>query len=64
MTKPEKKERAEDIAQRFMLLDAEDKQYIAGYISGIQAERQKWEGKLAAAGLPVLEMLVKTMAPN
>lgn len=64
MTKTEKMERAEDIAQRFILLDAEDKQYIVGYISGIQAERQKWEEKLAAAGIPVLEMLAKPKLTN
>lgn len=64
MTTTEKKERAEDIAQRFMYLDDADKQFITGYISGIQAERQKWEEKLAAAGIPVLEMLVKARVPN
>lgn len=64
MTTTEKKERAEDIAQRFMYLDDTDKQFITGYMSGIQAERQKWEEKLAAAGIPVLELLVKPRVSN
>lgn len=64
MTVTERKERVEDIAQRYSNLDAEDKQYIAGYINGIQAERQKWEEKLALAGIPVLELLVKQKVPN
>lgn len=60
MTKTEKKERAEDIAQKFMCLDDIDKQFITGYMNGIQAERQRWESKLAAAGIQVLEMLGKS----
>ena len=64
MTKPEKMERAEDIAKRFMCLDDTDKQYITGYMAGIQVERQKWEAKLAAAGIPVLELLVKPKLTN
>lgn len=63
MTGSEKKERMEDIAQKFIYLDDTDKQYIAGYVNGIQAERQKLEEKLALAGIPVLEMLVKKV-PN
>lgn len=64
MTSSEKKERVEDIAQKFTYLDDTDKQYIAGYMNGIQAERQKWEEKLALAGIPVLELLVKQKVPN
>ena len=64
MTKQEKMERAEDIAKRFMCLDDTDKQYITGYMAGIQVERQKWEEKLAAAGIPVLELLVKPKLIN
>ncbi len=55
MTKPEKMERAEDIAQKFMYLDDADKQFIVGYMNGIQEERHRWEAKLAAAGILVLE---------
>lgn len=64
MTKTEKKECAEDIAQKFMCLDDADKQFIVGYMTGIQAEQQRWESKLAAAGIPVLEMLVKPRVSN
>ena len=59
-----RRERAEDIAKRFMCLDDTDKQYITGYMAGIQVERQKWEEKLAAAGIPVLELLVKPKLIN
>ncbi len=64
MTKAEREECAEDIAQKFMRLDDADKQFIVGYMTGIQAEQQRWESKLAAAGIPVLEMLVKPRVSN
>lgn len=43
MIKTEKKECAEDVAQKFMCLDDADKQFIVGYTTGIQAEQQRWE---------------------
>ena len=43
MIKTEKKECAEDVAQKFMCLDDADKQFIVGYTTGIQAEHQRWE---------------------
>lgn len=48
MSKNEKRERVEEIARKFVKLDEEDKSYIAGYMNGMQAERQKWEKKQAA----------------
>lgn len=48
MSENEKRERVEEIARKFVKLDEEDKSYIAGYMNGMQAERQKWEKKKAA----------------
>lgn len=45
MSENEKRERIEEIAKKFMKLDEEDKSYIAGYINGMQAERQRQERK-------------------
>lgn len=51
MSIDDKKKRVEDIAEKFVRLDEEDKQYITGYLNGVQAERQKWEKRLQAAGV-------------
>lgn len=50
MSKEERKKLSEDIAEKFASLDKEDKQFIAGYIHGIQAERGRWE-QMQAAGV-------------
>lgn len=49
MSKDERKEMIENIAERFT--HDVDKSYIAGYMAGKQEERQKWEqqGKTAVA---------------
>lgn len=51
MSKDERKEMIENIAERFTQMDDVDKSYIAGYMAGKQEERQKWEqqGKTAVA---------------
>lgn len=55
MSKDERKEMIENIAERFTQMDDVDKSYIAGYMAGYMAgkqeERQKWEqqGKTAVA---------------
>lgn len=43
MSKDERKEMIENIAERFTQMDDVDKSYIAGYMAGKQEERQKWE---------------------
>lgn len=43
MSKDERKEMIENIAERFTQMDDADKSYIAGYMAGKQEERQKWE---------------------
>ena len=43
MSKNEKKEMIEALAERFTQMDDADKSYIAGYMVGKQEERQKWE---------------------
>lgn len=43
MSKDERKEMIESIAERFTEMDDADKSYIAGYMVGKQEERQKWE---------------------
>jgi hypothetical protein len=43
MSKDKKKEIIESIAERFAEMDDADKSYIAGYMTGKQEERQKWE---------------------
>lgn len=43
MSKDERKEMIENIAERFTEMDDTDKSYIAGYMVGKQEERQKWE---------------------
>lgn len=43
MSKDERKEMIENIAERFTQIDDVDKSYIAGYMAGKQEERQKWE---------------------
>lgn len=43
MSKNEKKELIEEIAEKFTSLNDNDKSYITGYMAGIQEERQKWE---------------------
>ena len=47
MSKEERKKLSEDIAEKFAGLDKEDKQFIAGYINGIKAERDRWEKQQA-----------------
>ena len=42
MSKDERKEMIENIAERFTQMDDVDKSYIAGYMAGKQEERQKW----------------------
>ena len=49
MSKDEKKEMIESIAEKFIEMDDADKFYIAGYMAGKQEERQKWEKKQAVA---------------
>lgn len=41
MSKDERKEMIENIAERFTQMDDVDKSYIAGYMAGKQEERQK-----------------------
>lgn len=43
MSKDERKEMIENIAERFTQMDDADKSYIAGYLVGKEEERQKWE---------------------
>lgn len=43
MSKDERKEMIENIAERFTQMDDVGKSYIAGYMAGKQEERQKWE---------------------
>ena len=43
MSKDERKELIENIAEQFTQMDDADKSYIAGYMTGKQEERQKWE---------------------
>ena len=51
MSKDERKEMIENIAERFTQMDDDDKSYIAGYMAGKQEERQNWEqqGQTAVA---------------
>lgn len=43
MSKEERKEQIETIAERFIGLDAESKARIVGYMDGVKDERAKWE---------------------
>lgn len=43
MSKDERKELIENIAEQFTQMDDADKSYIAGYMTGKQEERQRWE---------------------
>lgn len=43
MSKDERKEMIENIAEQFTQMDDADKSYIAGYMAGKQEECQKWE---------------------
>lgn len=45
MSKDERKEMIENIAERFTQMDDVDKSYIAGYMAGKQEERQKWDSR-------------------
>lgn len=43
MSKDERKERIENIAEEFTKMDETNKTYIVGYMTGVQEERAKWE---------------------
>lgn len=43
MSKDERKERIENIAEEFSKMDDTNKVYIIGYITGVREERAKWE---------------------
>lgn len=45
MSKDEKKEQIESMAEKFVELDAEHKARIVGYMDGVRDERQKWLDK-------------------
>lgn len=48
MSKDERKQLIEAMAEKFIGMDAEDKALIVGYQLGKQEERQRWETKQAA----------------
>jgi hypothetical protein len=48
MSKEERKERIENMAEKLMEMDDADKCYISGYMAGKQEERQRWEQKETA----------------
>lgn len=48
MSKNEREEMIENIAENFTEMDDADKSYIVGYMAGKQEERQKWEQKQTA----------------
>lgn len=43
MSKKERKEVLEEMAEKFTGLEEKDKSFIVGYMTGIQEERAKWE---------------------
>lgn len=43
MSKEERKEVIEEMAEKFTGLEEKDKSFIVGYMTGIQEERAKWE---------------------
>lgn len=42
MSKDERKEQIESMAEKFVELDAEHKARIVGYMDGVRDEREKW----------------------
>lgn len=48
MSKDERKQLIETMAEKFTGMDAEDKALVVGYQLGKQEERQKWEQRQAA----------------
>lgn len=47
MSKEGKKAMIEEMAKKFMEVDAEDKAFIVGYMTGKEEERLKWEKREA-----------------
>lgn len=45
MSKEEKKAMLERMAEKFTGMDAEDKSFVVGYMTGKEEERLKWERK-------------------
>lgn len=48
MSKDERKQLIEAMAEKFTGLEENDKSFIVGYMTGKQEERQQWERKEAA----------------
>ena len=48
MSKDERKKLIEAMAEKFTGMDAEDKSFIVGYMTGRQEERQRWEQRQEA----------------
>ena len=49
MSKDERKQLIEAMAEKFTGMDAEDKALVVGYQLGKQEERQRWEEKTTVA---------------
>lgn len=48
MSKDERKQMIEEMAEKFTGLKENDKSFIVGYMTGRQEERQRWEQRQGA----------------